>query len=97
MGEMRTGMVEKIAAMLREKPDWKLAIEGHTDSTATAVHNQDLSQRRARAVLASLTAAGIDASRLSATGYGATRPVADNDSSTGRAQNRRVELAFAGK
>lgn len=87
--------LEKIAAMLREKPDWKLAIEGHTDSTATAEHNQNLSDRRARAVLASLTAAGIDASRLSATGYGATRPVAGNESATGRAQNRRVELALA--
>jgi outer membrane protein OmpA-like peptidoglycan-associated protein len=43
-------------------------------------------------VLASLTAAGIDASRLSAAGYGATKPVAGNDSATGRAQNRRVEL-----
>jgi len=84
--------LDRIAALLKAKADWKLTIEGHTDSTATAEHNQQLSQRRAEAVKAYLQKAGIDGGRLKAAGLGATRPVASNDSAIGRAQNRRVEL-----
>jgi outer membrane protein OmpA-like peptidoglycan-associated protein len=84
--------LDKIVALLKEKADWKLTIEGHTDSTAGAEHNQRLSERRAAAVSSYLTGAGIDASRLSSAGYGATRSVATNDTALGRAQNRRVEL-----
>jgi outer membrane protein OmpA-like peptidoglycan-associated protein len=84
--------LDKIVAMLKAKPDWKLTIEGHTDSTSTAAHNQDLSERRAAAVKTYLVAAGIDGARLSSAGFGATRPVAANDTALGRSQNRRVEL-----
>jgi outer membrane protein OmpA-like peptidoglycan-associated protein len=69
-----------------------LTIEGHTDSTATAAYNQELSQRRAAAVKSYLQAGGIDAARLSTVGHGASRPVSDNDTPVGRALNRRVEF-----
>ncbi len=84
--------LDKIVSMLKAKPDWKLTIEGHTDSTSTAQHNQDLSERRAASVKNYLQSAGIDPSRLNAVGYGAGAPVASNDNEMGRAQNRRVEL-----
>ena len=84
--------LDRIVALLKAKTDWKLTIEGHTDSTATAEHNQQLSKRRAEAVKAYLQTAGIEAARLKAVGLGATKPVASNDTGTGRAQNRRVEL-----
>jgi outer membrane protein OmpA-like peptidoglycan-associated protein len=84
--------LDRIAALLKAKADWKLTIEGHTDSTATAAHNQQLSQRRAEAVKAYLQKAGIDGARLKAVGLGATKPVAGNETEIGRAQNRRVEL-----
>jgi outer membrane protein OmpA-like peptidoglycan-associated protein len=84
--------LDKIAAMLKAKSDWKLTIEGHTDSTATAAYNQTLSERRSAAVKAYLVAAGIDSARLTSAGFGATRPVATNDTALGRSQNRRVEL-----
>jgi len=84
--------LDRIAALLKAKADWKLTIEGHTDSTATAAHNQQLSQRRAEAVKAYLQKAGIEGARLKAVGLGATKPVAGNETEIGRAQNRRVEL-----
>jgi outer membrane protein OmpA-like peptidoglycan-associated protein len=79
--------------MLRTRPQWKITIEGHTDSTASAQHNQELSERRAKAVSQYLANAAVSADRLNAVGYGATRPVAANETALGRAQNRRVELA----
>lgn len=87
--------LDQVAAMLEANGDLKLVIEGHTDSTSTPEHNQDLSARRANAVKQYLTAAGIDASRLSAEGRGATQPVTTNDTPLGRAANRRVELVKA--
>jgi outer membrane protein OmpA-like peptidoglycan-associated protein len=84
--------LDQVAAMLKANADLKLTIEGHTDSTATPEHNQDLSTRRANAVKQYLVTAGIDAARLDAAGLGATTPVASNDTALGRAANRRVEL-----
>jgi outer membrane protein OmpA-like peptidoglycan-associated protein len=86
-----------IAAVLKAHPAWRVTVEGHTDSTAGAAHNQDLSERRAKSVVASLAASGVEASRLTAAGLGATKPVASNDDPIGRAQNRRVELTLTGK
>ena len=84
--------LDTIVKLAKEKADWKFTIEGHTDATATPAHNQTLSEKRAAAVKAYLTTAGVAGARMSAQGLGATKPVADNGTSIGRAQNRRVEL-----
>jgi len=85
--------LDKIVAVLRAKPEWKLKVEGHTDATGGEAHNQQLSQKRADAVKAYLVTAGIDGARLTTAGLAATVPVASNSTESGRAQNRRVELA----
>ncbi len=85
--------VDQLLAALKSNPTWNVTIEGHTDDTSTAAHNLDLSKRRAATVMAALIAGGIDAKRLTATGFGQTKPVASNASELGRAQNRRVEVA----
>lgn len=69
-----------------------ITIAGHTDSTSTAEHNQQLSERRAASVKNYIQGAGIDQSRLKTVGYGASQPLASNETELGRAQNRRVEL-----
>jgi len=84
--------LDQVVAALKGSADLKITIEGHTDSTSTAEHNQQLSQRRANAVKQYLVTAGIDTARLDAAGFGATKPVATNDTPLGRAANRRVEL-----
>jgi outer membrane protein OmpA-like peptidoglycan-associated protein len=84
--------LDQVVAALKASADLKITIEGHTDSTSTAQHNQQLSQKRADAVKQYLVTGGIDAARLEATGFGATKPIAINDTPLGRAANRRVEL-----
>ena len=84
--------IEQVAALLKDDPSLKLAVNGHTDNTGDAAHNQQLSEGRAKAVVALLTGKGIEASRLSAAGFGAMQPVADNGTDEGKAKNRRVEL-----
>jgi OOP family OmpA-OmpF porin len=84
--------LDQIVATLKKDAALKITIEGHTDSTSTPQHNQQLSEKRAAAVKAYLVTGGIDAARLNTAGFGSTRPVATNDSAIGRAENRRVEL-----
>jgi len=86
------GIVNEIAAALKKNTTLKIAIEGHTDNTGEAEHNKKLSDDRAKAVLSALTSDGIDKTRLSATGFGAERPLVANDSESNKAKNRRVEL-----
>ncbi|MBV8547509.1 MAG: OmpA family protein, partial [Acidobacteria bacterium] len=85
--------LDKITALMKAKPDWKLRVEGHTDSSGNDAHNNDLSQKRAASVKAYLVAAGIPDARLTPVGLGSTQPAATNTTVSGRAQNRRVELA----
>lgn len=82
----------EIVKMLQQNADLKLRVEGHTDNQGNAAANQLLSEKRAQAVVAWLTAHGIPAARLSSKGLGQTKPLADNGSEDGRTQNRRVEL-----
>ena len=84
--------IDQVLALLREDPALRLSIDGHTDATGDAAHNLQLSEARAKSVVAALVAQGIEASRLEAKGHGQSQPVADNDSDEGRAKNRRVEL-----
>jgi outer membrane protein OmpA-like peptidoglycan-associated protein len=88
-----TPTLTEIGAMLKQYPNLRLTIEGHTDSQGDEAHNRDLSNRRAQSVKAYLVAThGVDAKRLDTAGLGEGQPVADNGTSEGRAQNRRVEL-----
>lgn len=83
--------VAKLAAFLKEYPQTNATVEGHTDSAGQAAYNQKLSQRRAQAVVDMLVDDfGINRRRLAAVGYGESRPIADNGTEQGRAQNRRV-------
>jgi outer membrane protein OmpA-like peptidoglycan-associated protein len=81
-----------VLSLLQAQPDWKMKIEGHTDSTGTKAGNQILSQQRAAAVVAWLVKNGIAPNRLTAAGLGDSKPIADNGTEKGRARNRRVEL-----
>lgn len=85
-------LLDQVAQMLKTHPTWKVVLEGHTDGVGGEAFNQGLSDRRAEAVKAYLVGAGVAADRLTATGFGMTRPVASNDTQGGRAQNRRVEI-----
>lgn len=83
--------VERAANFLRRYANVKAEIAGHTDSRGTDAYNQKLSERRANAVRNMLIQRfGIDAGRLTAVGYGESKPVASNDTEAGRAENRRV-------
>ena len=82
---------------LRQYPTTNAVIEGHTDTDGAAAYNQGLSERRAKAVYDYLiNEAGIDAERLSWTGFGETQPIADNSTSEGKQRNRRVSAVVAG-
>ncbi|HEX7604831.1 MAG TPA: OmpA family protein [Polyangiaceae bacterium] len=79
-------------ALTKEDPLSKIVVEGHTDSQGAAGYNQELSQHRAQVVRDYLVSRGIAGDRISAQGIGPTRPIADNASPDGRANNRRVEI-----
>jgi outer membrane protein OmpA-like peptidoglycan-associated protein len=88
-----TKTLDEVASLLKIDRSLRLEISGHTDNTGAADHNQKLSEGRAQAVVDALVKSyGIDPGRLQAKGYGATKPVASNDTEDGRAKNRRVEL-----
>ena len=84
--------LNQVAAALIETKDRKLTVEGHTDSQGSIGHNQELSQQRADAVRSYLISRGYPSDLITAQGIGEDRPVADNSSVEGRANNRRVEI-----
>jgi outer membrane protein OmpA-like peptidoglycan-associated protein len=87
----------KISGIVLAYPSLKLAVEGNTDSVGTEAFNQELSEHRAEGVRSYLTQQGVPESSTTATGFGKTRPIASNDTSEGRQQNRRVELVVSGE
>jgi OmpA-OmpF porin, OOP family len=85
--------LDEAAKLLKEDESLMVDVDGHTDATGKPEKNQTLSEDRAASVKAYLVSKGIADSRLTATGYGATKPVADNKTAAGKAKNRRTELA----
>ena len=84
-------LLNEIARVINEHPELvKIRIEGHTDSIGSSKTNLELSKRRAAAVREYLVEQGVDARRLIAEGFGDDNPIADNETSEGRARNRRV-------
>lgn len=84
--------LDRVVEWFQRHPEARATIEGHTDSNASPAYNQTLSENRARAVFNYLVNKGVDASRLSCSGYGLTRPVDTNATAEGRQRNRRVEI-----
>ncbi len=86
----------KVSGILQSYPGLKLQVEGYTDSVGSDELNQKLSENRADAVRNFLVGQGVQPDNISATGYGKAKPVADNSTSAGRTQNRRVQLVVSG-
>ncbi|MBM3423815.1 MAG: OmpA family protein [Chlorobi bacterium] len=84
--------IEKLAGILNRYDDTNVVIEGHTDSVGSDESNQVLSENRAQSVASLLRAYGVSGNRLTPVGYGETRPVASNETESGRRLNRRVEV-----
>ncbi|MFC1515173.1 OmpA family protein [Thermodesulfobacteriota bacterium] len=85
--------LDEVVAVMKKNPDLKFEVRGHTDNRGSEAYNQQLSENRAKSVVAYLVEAGIDAGRLTAKGYNFSEPIASNDTAEGMAMNRRVELA----
>lgn len=86
------GIINQVYQLLHEHPDLRFSVEGHTDSDGNTELNQRLSLQRAQSVVQALIEKGIRPDRLEAKGWGDTKPVADNSTEAGKAQNRRVEF-----
>ncbi|WP_299819955.1 OmpA family protein [uncultured Pontibacter sp.] len=86
--------ISQLATTLKKYPDTNILIEGHTDNTGSRDLNQALSERRAQSVANYAAQMGVDRSRITTQGYAFDQPVADNSTESGRAQNRRVEIAI---
>jgi OmpA-OmpF porin, OOP family len=87
-----TKLLDDVVTVLKENPMLKIEIQGHTDNVGKETYNEKLSMKRAQAVMEFLEKSGIDKGRLTAKGYGFSKPAASNDTPEGRAENRRVEL-----
>lgn len=87
--------LDDVVSIMNENQSFRLQIDGHTDDQGKDEYNQDLSDRRAASVKAYLVSKGVNQARLSSTGYGETKPIADNKTAAGRASNRRVEMTLS--
>ncbi len=93
--QLRSGFVRSLnalAANIQQYPNTTIEVVGHTDSSGSAAHNQNLSERRASSVRAVLVNSGVSSGRIRAYGLGETQPTASNATANGRQQNRRVEI-----
>jgi outer membrane protein OmpA-like peptidoglycan-associated protein len=88
--------IQRIAVVLTQYPQHQILVEGHTDATGGDDFNLQLSRDRATSVRTALVAGGVEATRITAEGFGESRPVASNDNAAGRQQNRRVEIVIVG-
>ena len=91
------GALDEAAQVFLEYPKTAIVVQGHTDSTGTEAHNQELSERRAKAVASYLIGRGVDAARITSVGYGEGNPIVSNDTVQGRSRNRRVDLLLKAK
>ncbi|MCD9046690.1 MULTISPECIES: OmpA family protein [unclassified Luteimonas] len=87
-------VLNNVANTLRQYEQTVIEVAGHTDNTGAAAYNQQLSERRAQAVAQYLGGQGVNQQRIITVGAGMTRPIADNSTEAGRAQNRRVEITL---
>ena len=85
-------ILDRLVAFMNENKDKRVNLSGHTDSIGTERYNQSLSERRANSARDYITKKGVDGSRVSAQGFGETKPIADNKTKEGRSKNRRVEI-----
>ena len=85
-------MLDEAVSILKENPEVKVEIDGHTDNRGPATYNMNLSERRAKAIMKYFVDKGVEAERFTVKGFGLTKPAASNDTKEGRAKNRRVEL-----
>ena len=88
--------LDRLVKLLKDVPNLKIEISGHTDNTGSATLNNELSKARAEAVVTYLKTKGIAANRLTSEGYGSSKPVASNDNAAGRQENRRTEFKITG-
>lgn len=88
------GVLNSLANTLNQFPETRIQIAGHTDNIGSDASNLRLSQQRANSVRTYMASKGVNAQRMQAVGYGESRPIADNSSDYGRAQNRRVEITL---
>jgi outer membrane protein OmpA-like peptidoglycan-associated protein len=86
------GVINEIVKLMKDHPEINFSVEGHTDSDGEAAFNQNLSERRADAVVAEMVMLGIDKLRLTSKGFGESVPIDTNNTPEGKANNRRVEF-----
>ena len=91
-----TGRLDAIKEILRNYPNAKFAINGHTDNVGNAKANQKLSEQRAKAVMDALIEKGVNPANLTSQGFGSSKPVKSNKTAAGRAENRRTEIVYLG-
>lgn len=97
LDEEAVAALQQVVTELEKHPDMHIEVSAHTDDKGTALGNMAVTQARAEVVRNYLLSQGIEAKRVTAKGYGSTRPVADNATKEGREQNRRIEITVTGE